>query len=67
MGSATKLRSGAMLFSKEGPRASMRSPTRSRYYVQVGLDERIEDWSDDRFWDEVETSRGRGWRRSARG
>ena len=38
--------------------ASMRSPTRSRYYVQVGLDERIEDWSDDRFWDEVETRLG---------
>ncbi|WP_407523278.1 4-hydroxybenzoate 3-monooxygenase [Methylobacterium oryzisoli] len=33
--------------------ASMRSPTRSRYYVQVGLDERIEDWSDVRFWDEL--------------
>jgi p-hydroxybenzoate 3-monooxygenase len=33
--------------------ASMRSPTRSRYYVQVGLDERVEDWSDDRFWDEL--------------
>lgn len=32
---------------------SMRSPTRSRYYVQVGLDERVEDWSDDRFWDEL--------------
>ena len=33
--------------------ASMRSPTRSRYYVQCGLDERIEDWPDERFWDEV--------------
>lgn len=33
--------------------ASMRSPTRSRYYVQVGLDERVEDWSDDRLWDEL--------------
>jgi len=33
--------------------ASMRSATRSRYYVQCGLDERIEDWSDDRFWDEL--------------
>ena len=33
--------------------ASMRSPTRSRYYIQCGLDERIEDWSDDRFWDEL--------------
>jgi p-hydroxybenzoate 3-monooxygenase len=33
--------------------ASMRSPTRSRYYLQCGLDERLEDWSDDRFWDEL--------------
>jgi p-hydroxybenzoate 3-monooxygenase len=32
--------------------ASMRSPTRSRYYVQVPLDERVEDWPDERFWDE---------------
>lgn len=33
--------------------ASMRSLSRSRYYVQCGLDERIEDWPDERFWDEV--------------
>jgi p-hydroxybenzoate 3-monooxygenase len=32
---------------------SMRSPTRSRYYVQVGLDEKVENWSDDRFYDEL--------------
>jgi p-hydroxybenzoate 3-monooxygenase len=32
---------------------SMRSPTRSRYYVQCGLDEKIAEWSDDRFWDEL--------------
>jgi p-hydroxybenzoate 3-monooxygenase len=32
--------------------ASMRSTTRVRCYVQVGLEERVEDWSDDRFWDE---------------
>jgi p-hydroxybenzoate 3-monooxygenase len=32
---------------------SMRSPTRSRYYIQCALDEKIEDWSDDRFWDEL--------------
>jgi p-hydroxybenzoate 3-monooxygenase len=31
----------------------MRSETRSRYYVQVGTDEKVEDWSDDRFWDEL--------------
>lgn len=35
---------------------SMRSMTRSRYYVQVPLTERVEDWSDQRFWDEL-TSR----------
>lgn len=32
---------------------SMRSPTRSRYYVQCEAGERVEDWSDDRFWDEL--------------
>jgi p-hydroxybenzoate 3-monooxygenase len=32
--------------------ASMRSPTRSRCYLQCPLDERVEDWSDERFWDE---------------
>lgn len=32
---------------------SMRSPTRSRYYIQCALDEKIEDWSDERFWDEL--------------
>lgn len=32
--------------------ASMRSPTRVRCYVQCGLEERVEEWSDDRFWDE---------------
>jgi p-hydroxybenzoate 3-monooxygenase len=34
---------------------SMRSATRSRYYVQVGLDERVEDWSDARFWGELKS------------
>ena len=33
--------------------ASMRSETRSRYYVDVPLTEKIEDWSDDRIWDEL--------------
>lgn len=32
---------------------SMRSPTRTRYYVQVGLEEQVEDWPDERFWDEL--------------
>ncbi|GAA0274443.1 4-hydroxybenzoate 3-monooxygenase [Alteraurantiacibacter aestuarii] len=33
--------------------ASMRSPTRSRYYIDVPLTERVENWSDDRLWDEL--------------
>lgn len=32
---------------------SMRSKTRSRYYLQCPLDDRAEDWSDDRFWAEM--------------
>ena len=32
--------------------ASMRSATRSRCYIQCSLDDRLEDWSDQRFWDE---------------
>jgi len=32
---------------------SMRSEVRSRHYVDVSLDEKIEDWSDDRFWNEL--------------
>ena len=32
---------------------SMRSPTRTRYYVQVAADERVEDWPDERFWAEL--------------
>lgn len=32
---------------------SQRSPTRSRYYVQVAADEDVAGWSDDRFWDEL--------------
>lgn len=32
---------------------SMRSRTRSRYYLQVPLTEKVEDWSDERFWDEL--------------
>lgn len=38
--------------------ASMRSPTRSRYYVQVSPDEKPEDWSDDRLWDEIKRRLG---------
>ena len=32
---------------------SQRSATRSRYYLQVGLEEKVEDWSDERFWEEL--------------
>ncbi|MFP8833766.1 4-hydroxybenzoate 3-monooxygenase [Hydrogenophaga sp. XSHU_21] len=32
---------------------SMRSLTRSRYYVQCPIDDKVEAWSDDRFWDEL--------------
>jgi p-hydroxybenzoate 3-monooxygenase len=32
---------------------SMRSPTRSRYYIQCSLAEDIESWPDERFWDEL--------------
>ena len=32
--------------------ASLRSPTRSRYYVQCSLGDTVEQWSDDAFWAE---------------
>jgi len=32
---------------------SMRSHTRSRYYVQCSLAEDVEQWPDERFWDEL--------------
>ena len=32
---------------------SQRSLSRSRYYVQVGTTDTVEDWSDQRFWDEL--------------
>jgi p-hydroxybenzoate 3-monooxygenase len=32
---------------------SMRSLVRSRYYVQCPLDEKLESWTDARFWDEL--------------
>lgn len=32
---------------------SMRSPTRSRYYLQCSLEDKVENWSDDRFWAEL--------------
>lgn len=32
---------------------SMRSETRSRYYVQCSLEDTVDMWSDERFWDEI--------------
>jgi p-hydroxybenzoate 3-monooxygenase len=32
---------------------TMRSSTRSRYYIQVPSEEKAEAWSDDAFWDEL--------------
>ncbi|MFO1309884.1 MAG: 4-hydroxybenzoate 3-monooxygenase [Burkholderiales bacterium] len=32
---------------------SMRSTTRSRYYVQCSLEDKLDAWSDDRFWAEL--------------
>jgi p-hydroxybenzoate 3-monooxygenase len=32
---------------------SMRSMTRSRYYIQCAFDEDLEEWTDDRFWSEL--------------
>jgi len=34
---------------------SQRSETRSRYYLQVPLTDKVEDWSDERFWNELKT------------
>ncbi len=38
--------------------ASMRSPTRSRYYIQCDRHEKLEDWPDDRLWDELKRRLG---------
>ena len=32
---------------------SMRSKTRSRYYIQCDVDDKVENWSDDAFWGEL--------------
>jgi p-hydroxybenzoate 3-monooxygenase len=34
---------------------SMRSRSRSRYYVQCPLEDRVEEWPDSRFWEELQT------------
>ena len=46
------------LIYANGPRGfalcSMRSKARSRYYLQCSMDEKLENWSDTRFFDELE-------------
>lgn len=37
---------------------SMRSPTRSRTYLQCSLSDSVDQWSDDRFWDELKIRLG---------
>ena len=32
---------------------SMRSMTRSRYYIQCAMEDKVETWSDDLFWAEL--------------
>lgn len=47
---------------------SMRSMQRSRYYLQVALTESLDEWPDERFWDELEARLPRAARRNlARG
>jgi p-hydroxybenzoate 3-monooxygenase len=38
--------------------ASMRSLTRSRYYIQCAADEKLEQWPDERLWGELERRLG---------
>src|SRR4030095_10094149 len=40
------------------PLASRRSLTRSRYYLQCDLDDKVEEWSDARIWDELKVRLG---------
>ncbi|MGH7780111.1 MAG: 4-hydroxybenzoate 3-monooxygenase [Candidatus Binataceae bacterium] len=42
---------------------SMRSPELTRLYLQCARDEKLEEWSDDRIWDELERrfETGGGW------
>jgi p-hydroxybenzoate 3-monooxygenase len=41
---------------------SLRSPERSRYYVQCGPDENLDEWPDERIWEELQARSGvEGW------
>jgi p-hydroxybenzoate 3-monooxygenase len=37
---------------------SMRSPSLSRFYLQVSADERLDSWADERIWEELHTRLG---------
>ena len=41
--------------------ASQRSSMLSRYYIQVPLDTKLEDWPDERFWKEIKARFPREW------
>ena len=41
--------------------ASQRSAMLSRYYIQVPLDTKLEDWPDERFWKEIKARFPREW------
>jgi p-hydroxybenzoate 3-monooxygenase len=45
---------------------SMRAPTLVRYYLQCAPDENLDDWPDEKIWDELETRLG-GTRELVRG
>jgi len=47
--------------------ASMRSATRSRYYIQVPADEDLAAWPDDAVWDELAVRLGAGGNAMVRG
>ena len=52
----TKPVSHELIYSNHGrgfALCSMRSATRTRYYVQCALEDKVEQWSDAAFWDEL--------------
>lgn len=54
--SETRPAAEELIYSKSGrgfALCSMRSQSRSRHYLQVPTTEKVEDWPDDRFWEEL--------------
>jgi p-hydroxybenzoate 3-monooxygenase len=48
--------SGELIYSRHDrgfALCSMRSPTRTRHYIQCAVDDTVEQWSDAAFWDEL--------------